>query len=140
QIARLGSPAHDIWRVVADALASEGVGKGDATPEAVATAVRGWLGADTGRRILMLLDETNAFMAFEAQSAFQNLVPLKDLMETTARRFKVVFAGLHNVRRAHRAPNTPLAHFGVICVGPLNATPENRSEARRLVIAPLRAA
>src|SRR5690606_25763086 len=38
-------------------------------------------------------------------------------------------------------PNTPLAHLGEpICVGPLNTTLENRSEARHLVTLPLRAA
>lgn len=41
-------------------------------------------------------------------------------MDRTDRRFKVVFAGLHNVQRTSRSVNTPLAHLGEpVCIGPL---------------------
>lgn len=62
-------------------------------------------------------------------------------MESTNWRFKAVFAGLHNVRRMAQAPNSPLVHFGdAICIGPMNATADNQVEARRLAVAPMRAA
>ena len=45
---------------------------------------------------------------------------LRELMLATERRFKVIFAGLHNVQRFQGIPNQPLAHFGApLCVGPL---------------------
>ncbi len=89
----------------------------------------------------MLLDETDAFLAAESRTGFPNLGRLKDLMEESARRFKVVFAGLHNVRRMARAPNSPLVHLGdPICIGPLNTSAASSAEARRLVTEPMRAA
>ena len=135
-------PPKFIWQVIARELASLGVLKGNPLDgEAVASAVKTWLDANPTQQILMLLDETDQFMSAEARTSFPNLTRLKDLMVDTAWRFKAVFAGLHNVRRAWKAPNTPLAHLGEpICVGPLNTTPENRAEARRLVVEPMRAA
>jgi hypothetical protein len=58
-------------------------------------------------------------------------------MDQTGRRFKVVFAGLHNVRRTTTVSNHPLAHYEQpICVGPLLENGEWR-EARALVERPL---
>jgi hypothetical protein len=58
-------------------------------------------------------------------------------MDETERRFKVVFAGLHNVQRTTRVSNHPLAHYGeAICIGPMLDEAESRA-ARELVEAPL---
>lgn len=135
-------PADYIWRFMAQKL--EGIVEvpaGDTSADLFSAAVEGWLDQDPARRILMLLDETDNFMSSEARLNYLNLTRIKDLMVRTQWRFKVVFAGLHNVRRAWKAPNTPLAHLGEpICVGPLSTTAENRTEARRLIVAPVRAA
>lgn len=135
-------PAAHLWREIGMALFAEGIGtKGDGTAEHVVGAIRNWLAAEPDRRILMLLDETDAFLAAESRTGFPNLGRLKDLMEESARRFKVVFAGLHNVRRMARAPNSPLVHLGdPICIGPLNTSAASSAEARRLVTEPMRAA
>jgi hypothetical protein len=135
-------PAAHLWREIGMALFAEGIGtKGDGTAEHVVGAIRNWLAAEPDRRILMLLDETDAFLAAESRTGFPNLGRLKDLMEESARRFKVVFAGLHNVRRMARAPNSPLVHLGdPICIGPLNTSAASSTEARRLVTEPMRAA
>ena len=62
---------------------------------------------------------------------------LKGLMDRTERRFKVVFAGLHNVQRTTKLANHPLAHFGEpICIGPLLDDGQWK-EARRLIEDPL---
>jgi hypothetical protein len=66
---------------------------------------------------------------------------LKGLMDRTGRRFKAVFAGLHNVQRACRLANQPLApgHFGdPLCIGPLINNGEARA-ARELIERPLAA-
>src|ERR1035441_10528666 len=61
-------------------------------------------------------------------------------MDDTGRRFKVIFAGLHNVQRTTRSSNHPLAHFGdAICIGPMLEEAESR-EARALVELPMAAA
>ena len=57
-------------------------------------------------------------------------------MDRTNRRFKVVFAGLHNVQRTTKLENHPLAHLGeAICIGPLLNNGEMR-EARSLIERP----
>ena len=137
-----GTPATQIWREIGSILTMEGIGEKERTsPDAVTARIRTWLDANPMRRLLMLLDETDAFLAAESRTGFPNLGRLKDLMEETGRRFKVVFAGLHNVRRIAQAPNSPLVHLGdPICIGPLNTSTESRSAARKLVTTPMRAA
>ncbi len=55
-------------------------------------------------------------------------------MDSTDRRFKVVFAGLHQVQRFSRLSNVPLAHGGEELIGPLKP-----AEAQRLVVEPMAA-
>jgi hypothetical protein len=134
--------AAAIWRRIATELAhAEILTVLDPDPETTRAAIRRWLDEASERRLLVMLDEADRFLAAETRAGFPNLLVLKGLMEETAWRFKAVFAGLHNVRRAAQAPNSPLVHLGdPICVGPLDTTPENLTEARRLVVAPMHAA
>ena len=91
------------------------------------------------RRLLLLLDEADDFLAADARTDFRESTRLKGLMDRTDRRLKVVFAGLHNVLRTTERANHPLAHFGVpINVGPLLANGE-WMQAQQLVREPLRA-
>lgn len=135
-------PAAYVWRIMAQELVDAiEFPKGLIDPQQFCQVVEEWIEEDPNRRILMLLDETDNFMSSEARLGYPNLTRLKELMVRSDWRFKVVFAGLHNVRRAWKAPNTPLAHLGEpICVGPLSTSADNRSEARRLVVDPVRAA
>ena len=82
----------------------------------------------TGRKLLLLLDEADRFLAVDAREAVSNAsvtgylesTRLKGLMDLTERSIKVVFAGLHNVLRTVEYSNHPLGHFGqAIQVGPL---------------------
>lgn len=138
-----GVPAARIWRDLADALHDANVfDVKDYTAESFRSEVRQWLRAKPGRQLLIMLDEADNFLASEARNgSYSNLHALKDLMETSNWDFKVVFAGLHNVRRMSRAANSPLPHLGApICIGPLDSNADNLAEARRLVTAPMRAA
>lgn len=99
------------------------------TAKSVVEHTKAWLQEDETRRVLLLLDEADLFLESEARQRregqrvvrFANVSPLKDLMESTNRRFKPVFAGLHQVQRFHEISNTPLAHGGKdILVGPLD--------------------
>ncbi len=138
-----GMPADRIWRALADELAlADILDLKDYTAESFRNELHRWIKAKPGRQLLVMLDEADNFLAAEArQGRYANLQVLKDLMETLQWDFKVVFAGLHNVRRMSRAPNSPLPHLGTpICIGPLDSNADNLAEARRLVTAPMRAA
>lgn len=86
------------------------------------------------RRIILLLDEVDKFLDADAEKNFYVIHKLKDLMDRTNLRFKIVLAGLHNVQRFQRMSNQPLGHFGKIEIGPLEPEP-----ARDLLVQPLHA-
>ena len=83
-------------------------------------AIASMLQKNPRRRVLVLLDECDQFLDEDSRHGFRQVSELRNLMTETDRRFKVVFAGLHNVQRFQRISNQPLAHFGEpLCVGPL---------------------
>jgi len=89
-------------------------------PDEIARHIRASLDENTERRILVLFDESDSFLDADAKENFRILEGLRVLMSETERRFKVVFAGLHNVQRFQGIPNQPLAHLGSpLSVGPL---------------------
>jgi hypothetical protein len=143
------SSMDDVWRIM-----SEELHRKDETifgtkinrqmsPTNFRESVKTWLTQDPERRILILLDEADAMLTADGSSEvdgqqFRLLHQLKGLMDDTDRRFKVVFAGLHNVQRTTREPNNPLVQLGSpICVRPLMHNGEAK-EAFRLVAEPLR--
>ena len=71
--------------------------------------------------MLLLLDESDFFLDADAKDgSFTHVTWFKELMESTGRAVKVVFAGLHQTARFERLSNHPLAHLGnPVCVGPL---------------------
>ena len=96
-----------------------------------------WFDTNKEARILLFLDESDNFLEQDAEMEWKHLLPLKGLMEKTNKRFKVIFSGLHNVRRTNEIPNNPLAHLGnPICIGPMIGNDE-RIEAKRLIELPL---
>src|SRR5206468_1658842 len=79
------------------------------------------------------------FLTADGKEGFLRLRRFKSLMEKPGvdRRFKVVFAGLHNVQRSTRDMNNPIAHLqDPICIGPLLEDGEWR-EAQALIERPL---
>ena len=134
----LNRPVNDLWAVMSAVLQKEGVAKSQAgTPATFTKHVATWLEQDHGRRIVLLLDEADVFLESDGKRQFENLLALKGLMDTTERRFKVVFAGLHNVQRTSRDVNTPLAHLGrPLCIGPLLEGGDSR-EALAMIREPL---
>ena len=108
--------------------------------EDVIRGLRDFLTPESDRRVLLLLDEADRFFEQDGRDDFQNTRRLKQLMDETGRRFKVVFAGLHNVLRMTERPNHPLAHFGEpIEIGPLLEDKEV-GEAVDLIRRPMAAA
>ena len=135
------TPAAHLWPELVRQLRKVGIVIEGSDRGAVLDGIRAWLNEGTGRRLMVMFDEADIYLEAQARTGFADLRALKDLAETTERRFKIVFAGLHNVRRLTQAPNSPLAHMGApICVGPLTGTDANVRAARRLVSDPMRAA
>ena len=129
----------------ADAFSRQAREDADAFEERIKAAIDGWLRprgrhvrAFEQRRILLLLDEADFFLEADTKAqvdrpAFKHTTSLKGLMERTERRFKVVFAGLHNVQRTTTLENHPLAHYGdPRCIGPLSP-----GDARDLIEHPM---
>ncbi|MEE1782729.1 hypothetical protein PUR71_07310 [Streptomyces sp. SP17BM10] len=141
-------PAERLWPVLAAELRRVGVlpdraKRPDDAPDVVVGHIERWLAGDPERRLLVLLDESDAFLTADSRSVnglggegtFPNVLRLKRLMESTERRFKVVFAGLHQVQRFSHLSNVPLVHGGPdVLVGPLSP-----AEAQRLVVEPMAA-
>ncbi|WP_119726724.1 hypothetical protein [Thermomonospora amylolytica] len=128
-------PLHSLWSKLADKLAQAGVLPGGlAMREEVCDGVRAWVEGDPRRQVLILLDEADHFLNQDADGArFDNVIALRDLMQQTGNRVKVVFAGLHQTARFQSLTNQPLAHLGEpIAVGPLE--PQNAFD---LLVRPL---
>ncbi|RLB34154.1 MAG: hypothetical protein DRH12_17685, partial [Deltaproteobacteria bacterium] len=90
---------------------------------------------EENRRLILLFDEADNFLEADSKENFAEVDVLRTLMLESGYRFKVIFAGLHNVQRFHGIPNQPLAHFGTpVCVSPLEP-----DAAQRLVREPLEA-
>lgn len=127
-------PAAHIWRRLHRILVDFGLisgrfaSRGDLARKTVA-----FLEKAPDRRVIVMFDEADNFLDDDSRNGFEEVNALKVLMERTSRRFKVVFAGLHQVQRFQSLPNQPLAHLGrPIVVGPLEPIP-----AMKLVRAPM---
>lgn len=136
----LKSSTNDIWTAIARGIkdiADADLQVGNVQEKLkLLEKIQAWLDADKNRRFLLLLDEADRFLELDSKEDFSRTSSLKGLMEKTNRRFKVVFAGLHNVQRATKEQNHPLAHFGEpICIGPLLNRGEGK-EARSLIERP----
>ncbi|MEU9137925.1 hypothetical protein AB0D33_18520 [Streptomyces sp. NPDC048404] len=140
-------PAERIWAVLEDELKrvgvlSESADSGD-TPDAMLDRVERWLEESHDRRVLVLADEADAFLTADSKAVrgrggdatFSNVLRLKGLMDRTDRRFKIVFAGLHQVQRFSHLSNVPLTHGGPdVLISTLKP-----AEAQRLVVEPMAA-
>ncbi|GIH72203.1 hypothetical protein [Sphaerimonospora thailandensis] len=129
-----------LWRTLADRLTQAEVlpqlSAPSAGPEGICRGVKEWIEADPARQLLILLDEADEFLNADARDAsFSNVIALRNLMNETDRRVKVVFAGLHQTARFESLSNQPLAHLGTpIAVGPLDP-----QDAYNLLTKPLEA-
>ncbi|NEJ95410.1 hypothetical protein [Rhizobium ruizarguesonis] len=115
-------PVEELWKRVGESMvngqltASKPINR-----KQVEEQILEFLAKNPLSRIIILIDEADYILKSEIQSEYPNIVPIKTrLMEPTNYRCKFVFAGLHNVQRTARSPNSPLLHFGkAIQIGPL---------------------
>ncbi|MGH7051376.1 MAG: hypothetical protein ACREE5_12145, partial [Acetobacteraceae bacterium] len=144
-IAQIGAtmPPDELWQLLAEELGHAGVpipsGATKEHPGILQRAIRGWLNEKSERRIIVLLDEADEFFAKDRANRFAVTEALRTLAMDTDRRFKPVFAGLKNVQKLARDPNSPLAHLGTpLVIGPLIRGQE-RKDAEELVRWPFEA-
>lgn len=92
-------------------------------PDEIRRYIKAALTDEPSRRVLMMFDEADMFLDKDSEDGFRVITALRELMLETQSRFKVIFAGLHNVQRFQSIPNQPLAHFGTpLKIGPLEPT------------------
>lgn len=105
--------------------------------ERFSDAILQWLGGDSKRRVLALLDESDRFIQADAAKDFAQFIRLQRLMDDTNRRFKFVLAGLHNVTRLVHTENPPLKQIASDPqrIGPL--MDDELGDAEALVTRPL---
>jgi len=125
---------HNIWAWLGRKLKGEAgfLNREIRNQSDVEAAIRTWLSNDKQRRLLVLVDEADEFLRQELANQYSSLAKIRDLMQATERYCKFVFAGLHDVQRLARTPNSPLLHFGTpVRVGPLMGSdlPEARAMA-----------
>ncbi|MDG4649469.1 hypothetical protein P6F26_13575 [Roseibacterium sp. SDUM158017] len=131
----------EIWTHLAAMLSPEVVKPTSRTADAVEKDIREWITMRPHGRIIAMFDEADHFMDADTRDDYPQVARLKKLMEETGRAFKVIFAGLHNVQRMLKQPNSPLAHLEQpICIGPLNRTEADKRAAYDLVVKPMQAA
>ncbi|SDN23105.1 hypothetical protein SAMN05216517_10958 [Janthinobacterium sp. OK676] len=144
-------PAIDMWLSVYDKLRELNITGLDMPPvnpakptsiDAFLASIKRFLAMAPARRILLLLDEADHFFEQDARcgGTYAETRRLKQLMDETDRRFKVVFAGLHNVLRTASTSNQPLGHLNeAVRIGPLMDEREIRA-AEELITRPIEAA
>lgn len=128
--------ADSVWDRIRAALVDRGLAL--AKSGLVPDQIKSWVQDKPGRYLLIMLDEADAFLESEMANNFPQIERMKALMAGTGRSIKFVFAGLHNVQRFYRAPNSPLVHLGApVNVGPLLGT--DRRAARQMALEPMAA-
>ena len=147
----LGMPPQDhntmmavFWRRVYDELHRHGalselqakvLSRASQLTEKVPQSIETRLSENEHMRIVLLLDESDDLLDCDSGRDFALVRRLRGLMAGTARRFKVVFAGLQSVQRYNNWKNHPFAQLGSeVVVNPLPPT-----AAQELTTRPLRA-
>lgn len=132
-----GEQPASLWIKLREGFKKHQLIKGSVTanqPDNIIKRIERSLAEAPQRQVLVLFDEADRFLDADAKKGFPEVDRLRTLIQDTGSRFRVVFAGLHDVQRFKNIANQPLAHFGQnLLVGPLEARP-----ARELVREPLK--
>ena len=91
--------------------------------------------------VLIMFDESDAFLEKDAALGFPVIESMRVLMGDSNNKFKVVFAGLHSVQRFAHKSNSPFANLGFDASAPRRGGigPLAYRDARNLVEEPFRA-
>jgi hypothetical protein len=128
-------PAENLWLFFAEKLKDTGLIVKTSKPEGIAEAIAKHVAARPSLRVLIMLDEADKFLDADSTEDFREVKRIRNLMDQTGRRFKIVFAGNRKVQRFQAIADNPLVHFGApLLVGPLEP-----DAARKLIRRPLEA-
>ena len=120
---KAGKDSNNVWRVLREGFKRAGLLQASVrtdNPDTIARYIQDAMEQEPQRRVIVMFDEADDFLDHDAGDRFRVVLKLREMMSATQRRFKTIFAGLHNVQRFQGIPNQPLAHFGApIQVGPL---------------------
>ena len=131
----------DIFKIIHEQFCSENLLASRATDENpdqirqdILTAFRN----DQQLQVLAMFDESDSFLQSDWVGSSTAVESMRALMNDTFNRFKVVFAGLHNVQRFAGRPNSPFSNLGFNPNRPRRGGigPLSDHEARQLVEEP----
>ena len=128
-----------VWGYVYSHLTSAGLidGKIDKSdPEKMAQAVELALATHEDHKVIMIFDEIDPILNLDSAHDFQLFRRFRDLVYKFHGRFKIIIAGLENVKRFEDSPNNPLTQLG----GPLPVSIMSTRDALHLVQKPMYAA
>ncbi len=133
-------PLDYLWEKLSDSFieasgASEGA-KQNAGASLIFSLVRKWLDGDEHRKLIFLLDDADIFLRLDGTEGFVRCNRLTELMDEPGYRgrFKIVFAGGHDVLRASRVEGHPLvAPDSPLRLEPLYNSRENVQAAIQLI-------
>ena len=97
-----GEQSDQLWIKLRDSFKKQSLIRDTITatqPDNIIKHIQNSLDDSPQRRVLVLFDEADSFLGADAQNSFKVVERLRSLMQDTQSRFKVVFAGLHNVQR-----------------------------------------
>ena len=121
---------RDVFEILHNSFRQSGILEENATADDWEQMRRNILGAfnnDRNLQVRAMFDESDAFLQSDWDSGSAVVESLRALMDSTGNRFKVVFAGLHNVQRLANRANSPFPNLGY-----------NPARPRRGGIGPLR--
>ncbi len=136
-----GRDPRDIFTILHNNFKTDGILKdetinGDARQirEEILDAFR----HDKQLEVLAMFDESDSFLESDEKIGFPVMESMRALMASTNNRFKVVFAGLHNVQRFAQSPNNPFPNLGYNRNSPRRGGigPLDHREARQLIEEP----
>ena len=107
--------SSDILKIIHEHFYSDGILTGlgsdrslDQVRQDILTAFRN----DQQLQVIAMFDESDAFLQLDSIAGLAAVESMRALMNATSGRFKVVFAGLHNVQRFANRPNNPFPNLG----------------------------
>ena len=107
--------SSDILKIIHEHFCSEGIltalggySNLDQARQEILTAFRN----DQQLQVIVMFDESDAFLELDSIAGLAAVESMRALMNATSGRFKVIFAGLHNVQRFANRPNNPFPNLG----------------------------
>ena len=131
----------DILKIIHEQFCSEGILQStydDVSLDRARQEILDAFGNDQQLQLICMFDESDAFLELDSFAGSVGVESMRDLMNATNNRFKIVFAGLHNVQRYAGRPNNPFPNLGYSPNRPRRGGigPLNDHEARQLVEQP----